>query len=640
MASDTVPAVPPPPPHAPDPSGIPNLPGGAAQPAGQDGGWLGGVLAAVDPARPAFNLNPTDGQNDAGNATDTLTQGGSSADFHNDADPAAAGGHGASSGSQDQSVLRAFAHAAIERWRKGADARNKALDIKKERAKALQVKESRTVNRSEKFVGGNTSSGTNTSKGSDTKTSAVKKDHASGGKSSGAGRAGQGPHHGGPGRDRSPAGRGTHRAGKQSPGRGESKHGNDAGGTPKNGPSAGNGASGAGKPGPQGGTGKPGKDGKTTNSGSNAPGGPSPKPPAKLFPQDTTTQRPWKQNPDTTNPKTTPGGSGGNGGGAGINTGSGKTPAPAGGNKPADLNKKNPNLKGADKASGKTNPGTGPKTPDTKPGPATGKNNPAPARTTIDTQTSREAGYRDGIRAGKAAAHVQAYGDGVKDGWNDARHAAAADKARLDKARQQRKQQTTPPPHRPPAPPVPPKPTTPPAVPGPCTNLMKPKEQPVTTPTTTPTPVTVDHVDATHLRLGDGAARQHISRGEVRNLKQYERLLKIKSQRMHRIADGTKAVQAHATQQTQKITRLREQARTVKGGAKVLATLLKLEEAATEQARRAGVIHKRAVLGADNANVLLTNVEIRYGGMYQAVVDSDETAPAEMSFYKEGGSNG
>lgn len=677
MASDTVPAVPPPHPHAPDDSGATGLPGAPAQPAPAPagGGWLAGTLAAVDPARPTFDLNPHAGADGQDGAAAALSTGGSSADFHNDGTTPANGstGSGTGSGGQDKGVLRAFAHAAIERWRQGGQARLKTLDIQKERAKALQVKEARTstVNRSEKLVGGTTGTNTtnNASKGSDTKTSAAKKDHTSGGKtnSSGAGgRSGPAGHGGGAGRGGShhnnPQNRGTGSGGagskdgsgtaKQPSGKNDPK----AGGGGKNGP-AGSSGSGAGKPGPQGNAGKPGKDGKTptggTSNGTSGPAGATGstgkdnKPPVKTFPKDTTTDRPWKKTPDTTSPKNAPGAPGATGGTGGTNTGPGKTPAPGGGTQPVDL-KKNPDTKGGTKTPPK--PATGTDRPDLKktPGPAkpdpktTPAQAPAPGGTTVNTQAAREAGYRDGSRAGKAAAHAAAYKDGVKDGWKDTKEAAARDKARLDQAHANRKQQQTPAkkqiPPKPPTPPlqtIPPKPTTPPPAPDPRTLLMKPKEQPVTTPAPL-TPVQVTGGSAANLYLGDGADRPTIGRGEVRTLKQYQRLLTAKCDRMTRVADGTKALQAHAEEQAKQVTKLREQAKAVQGGEKLVAALTRLEEAALIQARKAAEIHKRAVRGAENTRVLNANTETRYGGMYRAVVNSDETVPAKMTFYKEG----
>ncbi|NUQ95888.1 MAG: hypothetical protein HOY79_04765 [Streptomyces sp.] len=661
MASDTVPASPglPEPPAHPPANGIP-------QPARQGGGWLGGALAAVDPARPTFNLNPTtDG---AGDDTATLTQGGSSADFHTDGDQTTSDGT-TSSGSTDKSVLRAFAHAAIERWRKGADARNKALDIQKEKAKALQVKEARTTNRSEKIVGGNTSTGAtnNASKGSDTKTSAVKKDHASGGKSNGSsvggGRSGAGGRSG-------PAGSGG--AGTKT--NHGSKTGNHSGGTDKAAHRSGPGIRSAARdrvadrvrngpkpkdtkdPKPQTenrSTGPvrsavqdrvadrirngprdkaaPKGDGKGSTSHTHSGAGKTPTPKTSTSTCGTGSgidmTKPKKDPADKTTQSGTPkAGSGGAGGAGGTNTGTGKdpkTPTTGGGTKPADLTKKNPDTKG-----GPTK--LDPKTPTGKPDPT--KTTPSPSRTTVDTKASREAGYRDGTRIGKVKAHVGAYTDGVKDGKADMQEAAARDKARLDQARQQRRQ--PPPAPIPPKPTVPPKPSVPPA-PDPRTILHKPKETPVAPASSTAAPIKVDRIDDKNLHLGDGAARTTIGRGEVRRLKDFERQFTVKADTMTRIGDAAKMFAANDAERTKAITYLMEQARAVDGGEDLIADLTRLQEAATVREAKAAELHRQAVRGADNTRTLLANVETRYGGMYQAVVDSPRTKPAESAYYRK-----
>ncbi|MFJ2110596.1 hypothetical protein ACIOEX_01485 [Streptomyces sp. NPDC087850] len=230
----------------------------------------------------------------------------------------------------------------------------------------------------------------------------------------------------------------------------------------------------------------------------------------------------------------------------------------------------------------------------------------------FSTQGSRETGYRDGTRAAEAAAHVKAYRDGLKDGWADTTEAAEREKARLDQTHQDRKQAR--------------------------------EETPVTTDTSTdhhtdtstdgPQPIKVDGIDATHLYLGDAAARPVISRGEVRTLKQYERRLADRLGGLQKTTEITKRLEAHAISQAQKALDLLEKARGVKGGDTFLGKLTRLHEDAQRQAAEAAEIHKRAVRAADACGALLANVATRYGDMYQAVVDSPETAPAELAYYQ------
>ncbi|QGZ53350.1 hypothetical protein GPZ77_34535 (plasmid) [Streptomyces sp. QHH-9511] len=240
-----------------------------------------------------------------------------------------------------------------------------------------------------------------------------------------------------------------------------------------------------------------------------------------------------------------------------------------------------------------------------------GHDGTAPAGKPLGTRTSRETGYRDGTRAARAAAHVQAYRDGVKDGWADTQEAAQREKTALDTAHAARKQQRDKEPAVPPTPAAPPKPTRAPA-----------------------TPITVTGIDATSVHLGDGATRTSLTRGEVRTLKGFERRLEDKQRTMQTIAEQTKGLEAHAARQAEKVTQLLEAAKGVKGGEKLVATLVKLEEAAKTQTAQATEITKRAVRAADATAAVHTNARTRYGAIYQAVVDSDETKPAELHFYK------
>ena len=712
MASDTVPAAP-----GPD---IPDMPAHAphtasASAAAPDApargglGWLASALQPVDPARPTFDLTPTlgDGAVDANGIDLTALTGGpsggpSSAAYH-DGTPGQtdANGKTTTGSGQEKSVVRAWMLAGAERWRKGADARNKMLDIKKAKATALQVKESRTVNRSEKIVGGGTSSATSgkTDAGKSSKTnnsgSAGPKNRSGGGKGTGSGSGtGAGGRGGGSGSGRgNGSGTGGGRGGSKGSDTGTSKspkadHSKSGGGSKT--PTSSSGGSGGGK----GSSGKPGKD-TTSHNGSS---GKSPKPqttstcgdasgismtkdkkpkPAKDTSSDSTAAAPKVLKPSPT--KNTPqpgGGTAGPKGGTGAAGGAGGTAGPgAGTGKPVDM-KKNPDLKGGTKnapkpdAAGRTDLTKKPKT-DPNASPKTGKQQTTTGPT-VRTQATREAGYRDGTRLGTAVAHASAYKDGVKDGYRDTSEAAAREKDRLDKAHQEHKQSTGPQPAPAPKPTVPPKPTTPPptatpragpaaapkptkpttTAPDPRTALMKPnpkpKEAPVAAPSsadhhppktkaagnTQATTVPVDRVDATHLWLGNGAARQVISRGEVRTLKQYERTLAAKSDMMCRIAEGTKALEAHAEEQVKQVTGYLEQAKAVEGGANLIGILATLQDQANTQSLQAGEIHHRAVRAADNTTALLANVDTRYSGMYKAVVDSDETSPAEMRFYK------
>jgi hypothetical protein len=600
MASDAInPAVPGPadPPDA-------NAPGRPA------GGLIASVLAPVAVARPTFDLTAPAG---ADGATDAAVTGVSSAAFHGTEETTQQDSKTAASSAQKKGIWRAWMLAGAARWGKGGGTQNKRLDMKKAKAQAQQVKETRTVtiNRTPAPLGkGSSNAG---SKGSGNKSlnskgnsgGAVKGPQNSNGKahqgpagrsggSAGTGpggSGGRGPSGGrtanGPsGRDRnaSPKGPKTDASGGRTPK--QEKTSLTKGGT-TNSPKGMSGGSAGGKKGAPGPAGSPGKSGGTGTSGSGGSKGSgsgwfSSSKNGKAPTGKDTKQAPTQGDKAAKgkDAKTTP-----------APASAATDPAKAGGKTKVNLLKRKRQT--PDAAGQKTSPDT----------PANGKR--------FSTRESRETGYRDGTRAAKVAAHTKAYRDGVKDGWADTTQAADREKARLDQAHQTRKQ-------------------------------ARDEEKPVPGTQSSadyhqPEPIGVKEVTATHIVLGDGAAKDSVTRGEVRTLKSFERRLTEKSNSMTKVAEMTKGMQAHAEEQAKKATKLLEDAKAVKGGEKLAGTLARMEEAAKIQADKAKEIHKRAVRAAEACAVVLTNVETRYGGMYKAVVDSDETAPAELHFYKDQG---
>ncbi|MEU0656104.1 hypothetical protein ABZ485_28200 [Streptomyces albogriseolus] len=647
MASDTVPAAVPGPNTPPDSTAttLP-APSGTQQPA--DG--LAGLLAPVQPVRATFNLTP-DQAAEMADGEQAVTDA-SSAGFNTENTPENSGENGkkTTAGKQEKSVVRAWLLAGAERWRKGADARNKRLEVKKARAQARQVKETVTVNRSNAggglgSLGGGKSSSGGGGKGGGGKdlSSKTRKPPSSGPKnstsSSGAsGRTNSGGRGTGSGGGRSEktahpkptSGKGGKDTARKTPGTGNSGSGG----------SGGSGAAGKGmggkdtaahrKPSSDKGGHKPAKDhgsgGQRTNStgsGSGTGGKAGAQGPAGKPGKDANSgkDRPWKNrtstvdlNKDKPKPKRTDGK-------GQDRQDRGKTPKPGdgGGTTPAVKTPKTTDAKDTPKKatdkpapSGKDQTAGSGKDPKkqqpTSPNPA-----PQPR---VDTRSSREAGYRDGTRVGKVVAHTQAYRDGYRDGRTDTAQAAARDKQRLDQAHTQRKQtRTQPDKDQPVTQPIPPKPT------------HAPGQQ----------PVPVNRVDSTHIHLGPGANRTSISRGEVRRLCDFQKRLTHKKDRLVTIADATRTLEEHAKEQAKKITQLLEQARGVKGGQKLVAALTKLNEAATLQAGKAGEINRRALRSLEACKSLAGNTEARYGGIYKAVVDSPETSPAEMKYYREMG---
>lgn len=662
MASDTVPAAVPGP-NEPPHSTAPTAPHGGAQ---QQPGGIAGLLAPVEPIRSAaFTLTPDQA---AANPHDETVAGASSSAFSHTENPEDAGKNTKNNtgAKQERSVVRAWLLAGAERWRKGADARNKALDIKKAKAQARQVKENVTVNRAEKIVGGstNSSTGSNSNSGKSLNNKAAKKDSgggqknssgtgssggrgnaggankgggtgrgpggSSGGKnnsggSSGSGRSngsGAGGNGGGTGRDRSSGGKGgTDRnskdrtpSGKQQPSTGGQGGGTGSGRGEKHSlkktdsggkSNGGGGTAGTGKAGPQGPSGKPGKD----QPAQQAPK--SSKADTSGGKASTDTAGPDRASKDRAKP-----------------TGATERPSDkptagkdqeARGPKPTD--KPGTDKPGTDKA--KTSEGNDPskgKAHDSDKNRTAGpKPTPAPR---IDLKASRETGYRDGTRAAKAVAHAQAWRDGARDGWTDTTEAAEREKARLDKAHADRKNTRTRAEDQPviePASsadyqqPVPPKPDHAPGA----------------------QPIQVTGTDTDSIHLGGHADRSSISRGEVRTLGRFQQRLQGKTDRMTLVAEAARTLEHHAKEQIKKVTGYLEQARAMEGGEKLVAALTKLSEAAQVQADKAAEVHKRATRGQEACKTLNANTETRYGGIYKAVQDSPDTRPAKMNYYSE-----
>ncbi|MFF6931508.1 collagen-like domain-containing protein [Streptomyces californicus] len=607
--------------------------------AGPRPGLLASMVAPVEPARTTFTLTPdTAAPGTPEGGSGTPAGGVSSAAFHDTTTPDSTkttnpSGNGA--GKPKQGMIRALVLAAATRWAKGGGTANKRLDMHKARAQADQVKETRqvTVNRTpaggsgggagakgpggggggrgpkpsgstgpgggqggksldRKSSGGHTkNSGAAGPKNNTTHTkptngpAGTTKNRNPRGLSGPDGRSNTGSSHGGGGKDTN---RGRTNTETATPKPVKTKDASAA--APKNNTKTNPGTT-TGAKGSTGGTGKPGKDGKT--------------PPTPKTPTDTTNGKNTPAGPripkQTTNDKT-PGDTN-------------KTPKPDSKTKPDLTKKKGQEPKAPTKGNGnpaKPTPATettgNQDKPETRTTPTAG-----PTKRPLATQPSRETGYRDGTRAAKATAHARAYRDGLKDGWNDTLAAAHHEKTLLDQAHAERRN-------------------------------TRESEPTVTTPTTSsadhhtepgaPNPIQVTGIDAKNLHLGDGASRTTISRGEVRSLKQFERRLEDRLTTLQKTADTTKQLQAHAEGQAQQAQNLLEQARGVKGGDKLASALSRLTEDAKKQAVEAGEIHKRAVRSADACAAVLANVSTRYGGMYQAVVDSPETVPAELAYYQ------
>ncbi len=692
MASDTAPAAVPGPENAPQ-STAPAAPthSGTQQPGG-----LAGLLAAVEPTRPpaGFTLNPTTGE---GAASGQQEVHGTSADFQNGDPTQAAGGKqqstagGSGNGRQETSVVRAWLLAGAERWKKGADARNKRLDIQKARAQALQVKETRTVsvNRSSGASSGKPSGGTGgksdggkslssksgggSPKGSKNASGPQSKgpQSAGAGGSGGAGRGGKesGSQPGagrakGPGGSDGQGGRGRGGGGKPSSGDGKDHSSrrvpHNSAGASKDKPggqttspshsktsgSSGSASAGSGTgPGkgkkPDGGTGKPQTTetcgdgsgistakGKTTKSGAGPANG-SDGTKTSTDGRDGTKPAGKQDQPGKGSGRTDPAGKGGPAAGTSGDTDPTKNSTRTGKDgTPAPTGKPKLDTQKPGQPAGQTKPDTDPTT-------AKDPKKPRPATGTggaPGTSPGRAPGSGIDLKASREAG----YRDGTRaatvtahvEAWRDGVRDGYRDKKEDATREKQRLDQA----HdqykaRP----------------------QPDKDQPVTVPASSadyqpPVPPKPDHVpgpqpiqvtgtDATHIHLA-GGDRPHIKHGEVRTLRRFQQTLEAKNDRMTQVAEATRTLEAHAREQAKQITELLEQARGSEGGDKLVTALTRLAETADVQTGKAAEVHKRGIRAAEACKTLSSNTETRYGGIYKAVVDSPDGA-AKMSYYQE-----
>ncbi|MQT02827.1 hypothetical protein FF041_22330 [Streptomyces jumonjinensis] len=228
---------------------------------------------------------------------------------------------------------------------------------------------------------------------------------------------------------------------------------------------------------------------------------------------------------------------------------------------------------------------------------------------------------------------MKAYAKGAKDGYQDKKEENGKEHARLDKAhtghkakqqdpkKDDPKQQGT-------------------TVTGPSGQsiVIAPPDEGDDGVSTDVKPLLVKEIDANTLTLGTEGARGSISRKELRNFKQYERKVETKENHLIKVADACKQLEAAAQDEAKDCQKLAEQAKAVEGGEKLAAKLTKLADAAKAQATEAAELHKRAKRAAEMCRVVLTNIGTRYAPLYKAVVDSDETKPAELRFYNDKGS--
>ncbi|WP_257140465.1 hypothetical protein [Streptomyces sp. or3] len=229
--------------------------------------------------------------------------------------------------------------------------------------------------------------------------------------------------------------------------------------------------------------------------------------------------------------------------------------------------------------------------------------------------------------------HVQAYAKGAKDGYQDKREENGKEHARLDKAHDQHKAKQQDPKKDDPQ-----QQGTKVAGPDGQTLVIAPPHEKDDGMSTDVKPLLVKEIDPNTLTLGTDGAAGAVSRKELRNFKQYERKLEAKENHLVKVADACKSLEAAAEDESRDCQQLAEQAKAVKGGEKLAAKLSRLADSAKAQATEAAELRKRAQRAAEMCRVVLTNIGTRYAPLYKAVVDSDETKPAELRFYNDKGS--
>jgi hypothetical protein len=559
------------------------------------------MVSAVEPARANFDIVPTPGtggQADAGDGVlDRSAPGMSSASFR-DTDQAATNDPSGEKRKAQGSIWKAWLLAGAQRWAKGGGTANKRLDLQKAQAQNHQVKETRTTVMGSGGLPVRNSVGSGgAAKGNDRKPSlnspgkgpTNSTGNGSGGDGrggSGGGRGGTSGSHGGPGskggNGQQPGGPGSKGGNGQQPG----GHGKDTG--PKGSDSSRKNATGTGPSGDTRGSGTSGKGGAGKTSGHDAKGGAG-----------------GASGKQGSTGKDGAAGKDGKAGGSGASGGSGSSGGSGAGGGKNSADKSGPTRKDAH--------GHGTHQADTR----------------TPLQKSREIGHKDGGTVRNIVDHVKAYKDGAVDGYVDKRDENAKEHDRLDKAHTQHKTRTG----------------AKTAEQGPLkatvngqqvtiTDDNAPMEDPLMA---KPTPIQAQDIDAKTITLGDGFLKNTVSRGELRTFKQYEGRLEARITGLAKVADATKGLAAQARSQATECQQLAEQAKGVKGGEKLVGSLNKLAEQAKAQADEADEVNKKATKAHDFAKAVLSNIQTRYAPLYQAVVDSDETKPAELKFYADRG---
>ncbi|MEU8101767.1 hypothetical protein [Streptomyces rubiginosohelvolus] len=263
-------------------------------------------------------------------------------------------------------------------------------------------------------------------------------------------------------------------------------------------------------------------------------------------------------------------------------------------------------------------------------------------------QPAREDGFKAGAQHAAAQADKSAWRDGYEDGQQAIRDKAAHEKAQMDAARDRARGVL---PAKPTAPLKPLKPSNPPGAPDvpdrqqanrptPTQGTAPMPTTPAPTKPSTAAPTTeVRPLAAVMSLVQPGAVHLSSDRvmttGEVRTLRKLTQFLNGKERETSQIADECKQAKEVSAGRINEVQKLVEacQDPKIKGGKQLTTALHKLLEAITLQAKEAEKLHGNAARGADALRTLNHNAQTRHDGVYKAVADSSETAPAERPFY-------
>ncbi|MFE4398727.1 hypothetical protein ACFRPV_33340 [Kitasatospora sp. NPDC056808] len=149
-------------------------------------------------------------------------------------------------------------------------------------------------------------------------------------------------------------------------------------------------------------------------------------------------------------------------------------------------------------------------------------------------------------------------------------------------------------------------------------------------------PAAVRDVSATGVEYqvdGDGVRVK--SRLEIRNLKSFMRAMAGKRALLAGYDDNSKKIKAEAERLANDVLCLREAAKEIRAGARLVAVLDKLHESAKTTSAKAVDMHQSLTRGTEAIQALITNSDVRHGIIFRAVVDSDLTEPAEREFYRD-----